>query len=359
MKEIYSMNSMEIDSKFREYILQGYPDFKFNYNWANYDFVEIYLKRLMLKSMAVNCHDALLLKNLEIYIHDIEEFFVTGISTGILNDNNFLNVVATLNKNVRSIGHLPLEYSGCYGRSVETGIEINSHFSKHPNSPDLSSDDIRRMYIFHELGHNIVNLTNDTFIIEYCDKFRNVLHEKGEYSIYELSREMVYAGFWLLEEALVQELAETLAYSCVGKTRPMYRIEEDLGVKYYTNFDYYGLFQNVAMLLGNTMRGIGEYPDDPYILRGMLERVLKGNFVEELVAEYSDGNAGLYHDLGIVLQNMGNVLNEKYGTFTKKPFESNAISALSSYKSIKKLCDKNMDFREYPENGFGHDTFNR
>jgi len=357
MKNIFSMNEDELNYNFNEYILEGYPDFNFTYDWSNYSFIEIYLKKLMLKSMAVNSNDSLFLNNLDKYIHDVEDFFAVGLYTDIFTDSNIMDVVDNLNENVHSIKHLPLDYCGCYGRSSDDGIEINTHFSRHFNSPDLSSDEIRKLYMFHELGHNILGLTNDTQIVEYCDRFRDVLVSKGEYSIYDISKEMVYGGFWLLEEALTQELAETLVYARSGKLRPVMREDNELGINFKTNFDYYGIFQSVAIMLGNTMRGIGEYSDDPNILRDMLKRAMNGNFVNELIAEYNDGGANLYNDLGIVLQNMGNILNEKYGTFAKRPFDASGVAARRSYKSIKSLCDKNKDFREYPENGFSQEGY--
>ena len=347
MKNIFSMNDNELNYVFDKYIKNGYFNFNFLYDWSKYNFVEMYLKRLMLKSIAVNNDDDLFLKNVSTYINDVEEFFATGLYADIFTDDNIANVVDVFSDKVQFIRHLPIEYRGCYGRNVKDGIEINQHFSVHPNSGVLNKDEIRQLYLFHELGHNILNLTDDVKIIDFCDSFMDVLSSKSDYyPMYNISKEMVYSGFWLLEEALSQELGEFLVYEKANKMRPEKREEIDLGIKFYTNFDYYGLFQDIAINFGNTIRGVGEYKDDPNMLVDMIKKTINSDFVFELITEYNDGDATLYHDLGMILQSMGNILNEKYESFSERPFECTGVSPVRSYKTIKNLCNRNCDFRE-------------
>ena len=185
----WTISSDGVLSSVKNKILSKYPRFNFKYDWKKYPEIEDYLLRLMASSM----QNALVNKNDELYhrlpelMNDVEEFFESGIKTKIFDEKNIYSILDRLkdeNKGFRVIEFLPPEYSGVYGVSLNERIYINSNSKRHKNSPSLTSNEIRRLYLFHEMGHKILNISKQEEVINgYINTFEKILSIKGrEYS---------------------------------------------------------------------------------------------------------------------------------------------------------------------------------
>lgn len=307
-------------------------------------------------------------------IHDVEDFFACGFIEEIFNDDNICGILENLmdkENGFRQIEFLPPELSGCYGNSTKDKIQINSFFAKHRNSPTLTPKEIRRLYMFHEMGHKLLGiLKNDDIIEDFAKTLQAVLKEKGlNLKIPENLLIIAGHGFWMLEESLTQELAEILAYKAAGKVRPMMTIRSDMGVNVLTNHDFYGIFQEPTICLGRTLRGCWNgRADDKDVMRKMIKKCLSTNFNLDLISEYNVGGSELYYSLFLTLERMGKLKLLKYQSFgidegdfclPKSTDENIRPYVARLIKDIKSITQKNCDCREYPEKGFPKIIFDK
>lgn len=337
-------------SSVKNKILSKYPGFNFKYDWKKYPEIQDYLLRLMASSMV----NALANKNNELYrrlpelINDVEEFFESGIKAKIFDEKNIYSILDRLkdaNKGFRVIEFLPPEYSGVYGISLNERIYINSNSTRHKNSPSLTSDEIRRLYIFHEMGHKVLNISKQEEVInDYINTFEKILSIKGmsmSQKGKDKGKELVKEGFLMIEESLTQELAEYLTYFSANKKRPHYRKDRDLGCDIVTNHDYYGIFQMPTVSLGETIMKDSNNKTAEEILLNTIKLSINSNFILELVSQYSHGNGQLYYDLYSILTYMGAVKINKYASFGNgSPITFDMGKAL---KEIREITTKNRD----------------
>lgn len=342
---------------FKDFIKENYPNFKFKYNWENYSQIQDYLSRLMLNSYSSNSS---VRSQLPILIYDVETFLATAMNIGLFNRSNIGGILKNLKEQFHRIEFLP-DYSGNYGCSVDDIVQVNRNMTVHPNSPQLTSDEIRRLYIFHELGHKVLNVYPRDFqiITDYTYTINEVLRAKNGNSNVNLNPILISDGFLMLEECLTQELAEILTYTSSGKVRPSFRREYDLGCSIVTNFDYYGIFQMPTLNFGKTLRGCWDGRTSNKVLYNMIVKALNGNFAMEVISEYNQGNAQLYYDLALTLQNMGIIKCKKYHSFGGSNDYVGNCNLNESLKNIELLSEKNKDARSYPNNGYPIMDFNK
>lgn len=345
-----------IKISFSDFINDYYPNFKFKYNWSILPEIEDYLIRLMYNSFSNSNNVKSQLPEL---IHDVEMFFASGLLSGIFNDSNLLNILQELkdkNNGFQIIEFLPKELSGVFGNSIENKIQINQNMTRHPNSPNLTPQEIRRMYMFHEMGHKILNiLSNEKTINDFTDTIDDILQSKGLTNVDLNYKYFVKEGFWMIEECLAQELAEYLTYYSSNKKRPNFESRVDLGCQISSNLDYYGIFQMPTINLGKTIRGCSnEKSTSEEILLNMIKKALNSNFDIELIYEYNQGSAELYYDLFLTLRTMGFIKYQKYASFGFGiPLKINVQSCLDA---IEKITKKNRDYltEEFSEINFKH-----
>lgn len=338
----------------------NYINFRFKYNWANYPEIEDYLKRIFYSSYANNKN---IRPHLQELIKDVEEFFYTGIKEGLINKNNLGRILASLKDKDSGMRVIePIDREGIYGKSVGNKVQINLGMTKHPNSPQLSAKDVRRLYIFHEIGHKIINISDNYLETNrYTNTLEKILKNKGIDGPDLSYSGSVYNGLLMIEECLVQEMAEILTYSSVNKKRPNFRYQheiaslqkngfEDCVVK--TNLDFYGLFQTPTINLGRTIRGCSTSSStDTEVLHNMIKKALNKNFTEELFREYNQGDGRLYYDLFLTLRSMGFIQIQKYATFgQEEPIKGILVS--SCLNAINNITKRNYDFNPYPQGGY-------
>ena len=289
-------------------------------------------------------------------IYDVNEFFFQGIVTGLFDEKNLERILDSLNdpeNGLKAIDFLPPELSGVYGRNNGTTIEINSDFETHLNSPDLTAKEIRRLYLFHEMGHKILHIRDNGRVInDYISTLKPVLEEKGMVDPNLDKTNFIDEGFAMIEECLTQELAEILTYKSVKKERPKYqqRIDSKLQCEFSSNLDYYGIFQMPTIELGRTIRGCSSDGTNDRILFNMIKKALDTDFDLELISEYYKGSKDLYFDLANVLKAMGFLKVKKYSTFGQGT--NNRINTKSILDSIEKITERNKDYRDRPKEGY-------
>lgn len=340
-----------INSYFHEFLGDNYPNFKFLFDWENFSQIEDYLIRLMFHSFSNSTQVRTQLPDL---IHDVELFFAAGLSSKIFNNNNLPSILHNLKdaKNgFRIIEFLPPELAGVFGHSIQNRIQINDNMTRHGNSPALTAEEIRRLYMFHEMGHKILNiLSQENVINDFTNTIDSVLQSKGLTNVDLNYRNYVREGFWMLEDCLTQELAEYLTYYSANKQRPSFTNRRDLNCIVSTNHDYYGIFQTPTINLGKTIRGCSNGITNEGILENMIKKALNSNFDLELISEYNQGNGQLYYDLFLTLRAMGMLKVKKYASFGVG--NSINVDTQSCLNAIAAITAKNQDYRDYPPNGY-------
>lgn len=365
------------NDKLNNWILRYYPNFRFKY-WSttNYPEIESYIKNFMfnsfLNSIAREQNNPnekykreQLRRELPEIIHMMEDFFAAALGTRLFHDGNISKILNNMKNICEYIEFLPEEYSGVYGRTSEKDkcVQINSNMRKYSGRQYLTPDEVRRLYVFHELGHTILNIKGHPMIEQFYSTYSNVMAQKGKNVPKPEVPQLIGAGFLMIEECLTQEMAETFAYYIANKRRPKYTVHKDLGAEIETNMDYYGIFQKPTINLGTTLRGCGskENSSNEAILEGMLKRALNHDFVPDLISEYDqayNGSPDAYEDLMHIIIEMGIICDKKYRAFgenlVKKPYTGSVLQALSS---IQNRTRKYQDFRGYPQNGFNYMNF--
>lgn len=360
-KEVYWECDKDAIKEFMsEFIdISKYTDFKFKYNWVYYPEIEDYIKRLMYTSYARSKE---IREKLPELINDVEEFFAQAIKLGYINKGNIgqiLNKLKDKNNGFRCIKVLPEK--GLYGRSVDDVIEINTNMTRHPNSPKLTPKEITMLYMFHEMGHKIINLSKSVTIDTYIATVEQMLRNKGVNTPDVDFKEVIPNGFLMMEEALVQELAEQLTYSATNKIRPEYRLRNEIAsiqphgfetCDVQTNLDFYGLFQEPTINFGKTLRGCYTLDSSRTdILSNMIAKAINTNFVDEVIKEYNHGDGKLYQDLFQTLRAMGFIQMQKYASFGQgKPVKGIIVS--NCLKAVENITTRNQDMRPYPFGGF-------
>lgn len=355
----WTCDSNTIKDYFPQFLRDNYPNFKFSFNWENFPQIQDYLMRLMFNSFS---NSPQVKSQLPRLIHDVELFFATGLSSKIFDKNNLTSILNNLknSKNgFRIVEFLSPELSGLFGNSIENKIQINQRMTRHRNSPSLTTDEIRRLYMFHEMGHKILNiLSQDKVIQNFINTIDPILRSKGLLNADLNYKEFIIDGFWMIEESITQELAEFLTYYSSKKRRPQFENRNDLGCNIETNHDYYGIFQMPTINLGKTIRGCSNANStNEEVLLNMIKKALNSNFNLELLSEYNQGNAQLYYDLFLTLRVMGMIKKQKYASFgigSSIP----GLNVQSCLNAIANITKKNRDIREYPANGYPNIDFN-
>lgn len=198
-------------------------------------------------------------------------------------------------RNVLSIDFLPESERGLYGKTNpdEHKIYIN---------PELDIQK-RTLYLFHELAHCCFE------DVETIDDIPAI----GDYK-----RFSTYYGYMVIEEALAQNIAETCFYHVMDKPRPAKQESRDSiipGVPFFTNFDYYGLYQPLATLFGRTLRGVGKstLDRDDRVLFQLSKKALKENLLKSVVDEYTKD--GIADELELTFFKLANIYSAKKKSF--------------------------------------------
>ena len=221
---------------------------------------------------------------------DVYKYIGALLTSQLIDVEDLDRIMTRLSENAKSIQFLEENQRGIYGLTDKKTVYVN---------PDLPKNK-RTLYLFHELTHA-------------CFKDRKIAPYIGD-----KMRHSTFFGYMTIEEALAQNTAETCYYESIGQQRPAKRMEQDKilpGVKFATNFDYYGLYQPLATQFGRTLRGVGasSKDSDDKILFELNRKALKEDLLESIIQEYQQD--GMIDDLNKMFYNMANVYSAKMMSF--------------------------------------------
>lgn len=313
------MSNDTMNEKYSKLIKTNYPNFKFLANWDHEAWKPLgdYLRKVVVKSYEKG--NAELRSELPDLIHDLEYFFYAGIKKGFFMKNNKFNieVLERLNKEVDSIGYLPPEYENVFGHSSGKTIQVRRKSKPYHNYAGLNSKEVRRLYLYHELGHKILDIYQNEAIFDFGENFESVTALKGKKEKLVNHPQFLVAGTLAIEECLTQELGENFAFYVAGKPRPSFHTKTDLECQIRTNHDFYCIFEQPVINLGKTLNACADKEDND-VLTVMIKKALSGNFLKELINEYNkkdNGSVETYKDLMDILYSTGILCAKKYANF--------------------------------------------
>ena len=219
-------------------------------------------------------------------------------------NESFASIFTNLMDKLQFVTVLPPSKRGIYGQynDYEKTIYINPQLRE---SSTLTSDERKRLYICHELGH----IQNSKWMEKIVPILNNIKCSNED-------RQLMYDGFSLLDEATTQDRAENITYYYSYKTRPlMYKYSTQLFNRrsFETNFDYYGEFQVPTINFAKTLRGIGKLSDDNLVMQEFNKRSLSDEFSIRIIDEYTID--GQIDNLYYMLKQLGIIKNASYAAF--------------------------------------------
>ena len=257
-------------------------------------------------------------------VHDSLKFVETLLTTELIDEKAFERVIANLSENVKTIDFLPENNRGIYGQTVakEQKVYIN---------PDLPKWK-RTLYLYHELTH-------------CCFENRKLAPYIGDFM-----RHSSYFGYMTIEEALAQNIAETCYYASINQPRPKHRIEKDPtmpNIKYETNYDFYGLYQPLAVAFGRSLRGVGTSSKDSgdKILFDLSKKALKEDLLDAAIYEYQ--RDGITKDLEETLFALANIYSAKKMSFGMGSVEERVYDRNNNYIAKKELKPTQSETQQY------------
>ncbi len=231
------------------------------------------------------------------------DFISTGYAAGFINDKNLTTVITKLMK-IEKFGNLPVNQRGIFGYSIHND---NSPMLSIAINPDL--DPYRKeLYAFHEFTHAVLDGNSD-----FMSKTARNTGASPE-------QQVLFAdGYTVIEEAVAQNTAEQMMAKLYGRNRALYAQSTDAiipGVKFSTNFDYYGLYQPIGNTFARTLSGIGclrNRGDNDIYLNALSARAFNGGFAEGIIKEYK--SRGHFKELAISFVKLGRVYEAKQASF--------------------------------------------
>ena len=237
----------------------------------------------------------------------LEEFLFQSMQLSYISSTRRNLLITSMDSKMERIDVLPLYRRNIYGECENKVVYIN---------PDIPKNK-RKLYIFHEFAHMLVALFNIDEITEELNnsnrKYHFPPHLNGS------ARGLIRTGWLVIEEAIVQNIAENCYYSSIGCIRPAMTVQEDprvLGnIRFKSNYDYYGLYQILVTAFARTLRGIGKSPidSDITIIDEFSKKATNCDIRKHIINEYE--HDGLILQLYEVLRIFGIIWHNKAASF--------------------------------------------
>lgn len=243
----------------------------------------------------------------------IEYYYVSLIKLGYVDKKNYFNILNQL-KSIDSIGIL--------NPGKLRGVTVGKKISVNPVSTafnDLTGEEMFRLTIFHELGHIICESFNKD-AANLCERLCNnskIKNRLNEFGI--TNKNILLNGFVLLEDVLVNEVAEDVLYRSKESLRPgfcYYKNDSFPGVKYRSNYNLYTLFQELGLKFFSCFKFIDCFREAT-VTDALKKSSVKGfysNFVNNIENEISSDSDKM-SDFALMLGCLGKVKNACYSNF--------------------------------------------
>jgi hypothetical protein len=286
----------------------------------------------------------------EEYIKNIGLFLATGYKKGIITPGNFIRVLDKLSQ-VTSISELPPEdrdNSGITQKDNNNPLKLTLKIN-----PDMDEFH-RRQYLFRELTHVVLAGENQNIISTFGKYFAfNPESPQDNQKLTCMSN-----GYLLLEDAMAQEVSESLVYASYNRPRPIPTKavhEPDIlpRIPFSTNWNSLGLYQPLAVAFSRTFRGIGclqatRFQNrDEITMSALCAKAFNGNFANQLLTEYKKN--GQLIKLCSTLMNLGNVYLVKQSSMGVNNGvtlnEANIQKCADSYNNLNRILFELEDQR--------------
>ena len=224
------------------------------------------------------------LQTIENFFEAYEYYYIALIRSGIVDRNNFYNILERL-KTLKKVKTVKKNNGAVFGLTLNGEIYINPTI---PSNGNLSSKAVRQMIISHELGHIINSSWTDSskeFASELSQKpaVRRILQKYNA-----TNKDYIKLGLDLVDEVIVQEMAEEVAYKIDEKKRPEKKIYTDksyIGNKpYISNYTYYGEFQTIVTEFARNLSFLecNQRTPDEEVLRRLIKESFSSGFINKL-----------------------------------------------------------------------------
>lgn len=199
-------------------------------------------------------------------------------------------------------------------------------------------------------AHKLITKINTNTFANIDSQYQYLASEFSE-NAEEFIKQCMNNGFSLLEEAIVQNIAEECFYSSLGIQRPQQVHKKEpqvLGTNKYfkTNFDYYGIYQPLATMFARTLRGIGQSKadTDDLILNEFSKKACNENFITSIIQEYTN-DVG-QDKLMELIEKLGRFFNEKSATFSNN-IEGKKMSILQTQELWNNIMAELRSLEDY------------
>lgn len=276
------------------------------------------------------------------------EYYLAGImKLRFVGKNNFLNVLTQM-KDINLIKLLdrPL-------RNRLNGLTYNKIITLNPSPgsyPGMDQATSLQLSLYHELGHIITASNKDD--IEYLKKcvFRpKDLEDK--YLEMEEAYENFGKGFDLLDEVVVQNVAEAVLYDRNNEKRPELKtIKNKLlypNGLLHSNFVEYREFQELAYRFAKCLSFLQCGEDDSMddVLNKFSKAMFSRDFSKKMFMQFtSDSEKG--DDLVMMLICMGKIKEAKYSSFGLGSNEGEQLDVSSYFELFDELAKKHESIKE-------------
>ena len=280
----------------------------------------------------------------------IEYYYVSLIKLGYVDKKNYFNVLNQL-KGIECISILK-------STSI-SGVTVGKKISINPNPislRDLNSEESFKLTVFHELGHTITECWNKDVELVTTKLFNNINIKNKLRKFGINSRNDLVNGFILLEDVLVQEVAEDVLYRSKDAARPgFYYYDSDTfpGIKYRSNYSLYTIFQELGLKFFRSFKFIDCFGKKT-ISSALNKCAIKGfysNFIKNLDEEMSS-DMNKMSDFALMLGCLGKVKNANYAEFglgvsdnySRNTYYYNLFQTLVNDRMIRVVDEKKNNY---------------
>ncbi len=278
--------------------------------------------------------------SIDTFLHDFEYYYLALFKAHLITKENFRNVLDQIKK-VVAVKVLPKDARKYFALTYQNQIYINPDLKP---VRSLTPDDMHLMVHSHELGHVINNQWVDASFHYANTLYQNprvqgILRNMGLSSASYLKD-----GFCLLDEVVVQDVAERVTYLKKGQARPLMESRNDKAIfglnSYRTNFNLYGEFQEIAVRFARTLSFLHcEAQDsDDEVLRKLDIAAFRGDFVARIEREL-EFHPDKIDSFVILLATMGKIKDSTYQIIGLSASKGSSVIVNSYLSPFEQITD--------------------
>lgn len=329
-------------------------DMEYYWDKKKYPKFSSFLKKLYRDSYRyyIDCHKVTNIHELDkvaTSVRRVEEYYASLLSLDFVNSNNCSNILQQL-ESLKLFKFFSKQNSKLYGLTSSGTITLNSEIQGWNGVP---TDFLKRIVVFHELGH-VINASwiDDAHQLSsklyQSPRVRNLLKNMR----LNHPRYLSY-GFDLLDEVVSQEVAEKVAYRMEGKTRPRKRYHINKRIfdyqPYLSNYVFYGELQYFATSFAKNLSflSISSGDSDDEVMKKLCCASFSKNFIlniqQEIFQDYDKFDFFI-----MMLACMGRIKEATYQVigFGNQSKPVNVVFYASEFKNMIKHLDEKENVKK-------------